>query len=367
MLSQEEKVRYNRQIILNDVGEQGQLKLRSAKVLVIGAGGLGSPVLQIVAAAGVGTIGVMDGDRADVSNLHRQLLFSEDDIGKLKSEAAVERLKRINSNSIFISYPVALMPDDALELISNYDLIIDGSDNFATRYLVNDACVKLDKPFVSGSVFKYQGQVGVFNYKDSGTYRCLFPEPPRPEEMPDCDEIGVLGSVTGVVGALMANETLKVILNIGDILTNRLLVWYALSLSYSMFSYKRQENEVNRVKSSPLPSYEEYAAFCHTSNQSQRIKEISSTELKKKLGDHENVFLIDVREPYEHEDYNIGGELIPLSELEIEIEKIPKEEQVIFYCKVGTRSRFAVQMLQEKYGFKNLVSLAGGIDSYLLE
>ncbi len=367
MLSQEEKARYNRQIILSEVGEKGQQKLRSAKVLVIGAGGLGSPMLQIIAAAGIGTIGVMDGDRVDVSNLHRQLLFSEDDIGKLKTEAATERLKKINSNSVFISYPINLLPQNALEIISDYDLIVDGSDNFATRYLVNDACIKLDKPFVSGSVFKYQGQVGVFNYKNSGTYRCLFPEPPRPEEMPDCDEIGVLGSVTSVIGSLMANETLKMILEIGDVLANRLLVWYALSLSYSMFSYKRQDDKVSLVKNSHLPSNEDYATFCHTSNQLQTVKEISSIELKRKLGNHEDIFLIDVREPYEHEDYNIGGELIPLSELESKIEKIPKDKSVILYCKVGTRSRFAVQMLQEKYGFKNIASLLGGIDSYLLE
>jgi sulfur-carrier protein adenylyltransferase/sulfurtransferase len=365
MLSQEEKARYNRQIILNEVGEEGQQKLRSAKVLVIGAGGLGSPVLQIIAAAGIGTTGVIDDDRVDVSNLHRQLLFSDDDIGKLKSEAAIGRLKKINSNSAFISYPVVLSPENAMELISNYDLIIDGSDNFATRYLVNDACVKLNKPFVSGSVFKYQGQVGVFNYKNSGTYRCLFPEPPSPEEMPNCDEIGILGSVTSVIGSLMANETLKLLLNIGDVLADRLLVWYALSLSYSMFSFKRLEDKVNLVKTSPLPSYEDYASFCHASNQSQNVKEITSAELKRKLGDHENIFLIDVREPYEHEDYNIGDELIPLSELESEVDKIPKDKPVILYCKVGTRSRFAVQMLQEKYGFKNLVSLSGGINAYL--
>jgi len=365
MLSQQEQSRYSRQILLSEVGESGQQKLKEAKNLVIGAGGLGCPVLQIIAAAGVGTIGVIDGDKVDISNLHRQLLYCEDDVGKRKADAATERLKKMNSTLTYHSYPENLSSINALELFSKYDLIIDGSDNFATRYLVNDVCVKLDKPFISGSVFKYQGQVGVFNYKNSATYRCLFPQPPQPGEMPNCDEIGVLGSVTSIVGSLMANEALKVILNIGDVLANRLLVWYALSLSYSIFSFKRQEEEVNIVKTSPLPAYDDYATFCHTSNSSLNIKEISSGDLRKKLNNKEDILLIDVREPYEHEDYNIGGELIPLAELENELNRIPKDKQVILYCKVGARSKFAVQMLQEKYAFENLVNLSGGIDAYL--
>lgn len=349
-LTREEIQRYNRHIIMPEVGIEGQEKLSDARVLVIGAGGLGCPVLQYLAAAGVGTIGIIDDDVVDESNLQRQILFDTTDVGKQKAIVAKEKLQKqnphINVNVVTERFTSA----NALELINRYDLLIDGSDNFPTRYLSNDACVLAGKPLVFGSIFKFQGQATVFNYNNGPTYRCLFPEAPAPGDVPNCSEIGVLGVLPGLIGTIMANEAIKIIIGAGKVLSGKLLTLDALTMNTTLLRFNKSD-----VKITNLVDYEDFCGL-----NSNDIEEITVNELKRWIDTNEPFQLIDVRERTEYELGNIGGELIPLNEIESQYSKIQTNNKVVIHCRMGGRSAEAVRMLQNK-GHRNLLNLKGGI------
>jgi len=331
----QERKRYSRQIILPEMGMAGQEKLKSAKVLVIGAGGLGCPVLQYLVTAGVGTIGVIDDDTVDVTNLHRQILYSPDDIGKGKAETAVQKLTTMNPYVNLTAIPVRLDESNAAEIILGYDLVIDGSDNFPTRYLVNDICVELDKPLVFGSILRFEGQVSVFNYKGGPTYRCLFPEA---EEGDNCEVAGVIGILPGIIGTYMANEAIKIICEIGEILSGKLLVLNALGNTNNIFSFSRSSNFLIREKvETKIPASKQIV---------NKTQEMPLEDLENMLdaGD-ENLYLVDVREDYEFEEDFIGGINIPLPELPEKLHTMPPDKTVVFYCQSGKRSKLATQLL----------------------
>ncbi len=348
MLNEREKIRYARHLVLPEIGEGGQLKLKQAKVLVIGAGGLGCPILQYLAAAGVGTIGIIDPDKVEESNLQRQILFSTEDIGMFKAEVAKRKLKALNPGVELQVYCERINVQNALDIVSKYDLVIDGSDNFPTRYLVNDACVIKGKPFVFGSIFKFEGQVSVFNYRKGPTYRCLYPEPPGEGEVPNCTEIGVLGVLPGICGTLMANEAIKMICGIGEVLSGTLLSFDTMKMEFSSFGIAL--DPANRK----IDKLSDYELFCGVSN------EISALELKSKITRGEDFQLIDVREENEYKLKNIGGILIPLASLKENLDKIHVEKEIIVHCAMGARSKKAAQILKEK-GFRKVYSLKNGL------
>ena len=347
-MTTEEKRRYARHIILPEIGLEGQQKLKQAKVLVVGAGGLGCPVLQYLTAAGVGTLGIIDFDTVDESNLQRQVLYSTEDIGKHKAAIAKEKLEKQNPYINLVSHVAHLTSANALEIISQYDIVVDGSDNFATRYLVNDACVILNKVLVFGSIFKFEGQVSVFNYKGGATYRCLYPEPPVEGDVPNCAEIGVLGVLPGIVGTLQATEVIKIITGIGEVLSGKLLTLDALTMQFNTFTIT-----VN-TKNKKIDKLIDYDSFCGT------VKEISVEELKQKIKSKEDFQLIDVREPKEYQLKNIGGILIPLNELEKNLDKISREKEIVVYCASGVRSKKAMTILN-KNDFNNVFNLKNGL------
>lgn len=355
MLNKEELARYDRQSILPEIGIEGQEKLKSAKVLVIGAGGLGSPVLKYLTAAGLGTLGIADFDLVDESNLQRQILYDTADIGKPKAATAAEKLRLLNPWATFQVFDTKIDAANALEIIASFDIVVDGSDNFSTRYLVNDACILLNKPLVFGSIFKFEGQVTVFNYRGSGSYRCLFPEEPAEEDMPNCSVIGVLGVLPGIIGSLQANEVLKIILGIGEVMAGKLLVFDALSMNFKSYHYKKNEDNF-RLR--PLENYQS------TTCTSEHEEEVSPTQLSEWIEQKEDVQLIDVRATEEYSKRNIGGLHIPLAELRNHIEKIPRNNKVVFYCQSGIRSKQAVRLLAKEHGFKNLKSLKGGLQAW---
>jgi molybdopterin/thiamine biosynthesis adenylyltransferase/rhodanese-related sulfurtransferase len=338
MLAREELKRYNRQIILPEIGLSGQQKLKAAKVLMVGAGGLGCPVLQYLVAAGVGEIGIVDDDLVEESNLHRQILYSSADVGKPKAVVAAEKLNIMNPLVELKAYQERVTIENAEKLIGAYDLIIDGSDNFPTRYLVNDTCVTLNKTLVFGSIFKFEGHVSVFNYNDGPQYRDIFPEAPAGNDVPNCAEIGVLGVLPGLVGLYMANEAIKIICKIGETLSGKLMTVNALDNSVSVFKIKKQnhpnaliEKQKNEVKEG-------------------NAQEISIEKLESWLENTpDEVYLVDVREEYEFEDYNIGGINIPFDELMDEADSLPENKKIVFCCRSGQRSKMAVDLLQPKF------------------
>lgn len=348
-LSKEEQQQYNRHLILNEIGETGQLKLKQAKVLVIGAGGLGCPILQYLAAAGVGTIGIIDHDTIDQSNLQRQILYSHHDIGQFKAEVAANKLSGLNPFIEFEIYLQRLTSEIALELFSKYDIIVDGTDNFPTRYLVNDAAILTHKPVVFGSIFKFEGQVSVFNYQNGPTYRCLYPNPPKPDAVPNCSEIGVLGVLPGIIGAMQANEVLKLICGIGTVLSGKLLTYNALSMQQFLFSFKKN----NDVIISALDA--DYEFFCGLPKSNV---EITLDDLKT---NPENYNLLDVREDYEHAQHHIGGLHIPLGELQRRTNELPQDKDLVVYCKAGMRSKMAIEILIDTGFPKQLINLKGGL------
>lgn len=373
-LTPEEIKRYSRHLVLQDFGMENQLKLRKAKMLVVGAGGLGSPALFYLTAAGVGTIGVIDADTLDISNLQRQILFTVQDIGKNKSEAAVERLALLNPHVKLKPYPVRLTASNALEILSDYEVIIDGTDNFATRYLINDACIILNKPFVYGSILQYEGQAAVFNLKDkagqySANYRDLFPEPPAPDSVPNCEQAGVLGVLPGIMGSIQANEAIKIITGIGEPLSNKLLILDSATMQQSLITIK---NHGTRHKIKGLIDYED---FCGISAQKSKslddktltMKEITVLELKKLKDSRVDFQLIDVREPHEYEICHLDGELIPMSDIPYSVDKIAKDKQVVLHCRSGKRSGDMLLWLEKNHGFTNLYNLKGGILSWAKE
>jgi sulfur-carrier protein adenylyltransferase/sulfurtransferase len=365
MLLKEELQRYSRHISLAEVGLAGQEKLKQASVLVIGAGGLGCPCLQYIAAAGVGNIGIVDFDTVDLSNLQRQILYTTEDIGAYKAEAAAARLKQSNPHTQFTTYTQGLDQDNALDIISPYDIIVDGSDNFSTRYLVNDACVMLGKPLVFGSIFKFDGQVAVLNHytsdnKKGPTYRCLFPEPPAAGEMPSCAETGVLGVLPGIIGSMQANEVLKLILNIGESLSGKLYTFDALTMQSTVFHVAA--NPINHT----ITALGNYNFNCETEN--TIVDCIDVTALKKIVDqDAEPFLLLDVRETHEYEICHLGGALlIPMNTIPQHLQDLPKDKKIIVYCHHGMRSASVVDYLKAN-DFNKVYNLEGGIHAWAKE
>lgn len=347
MLTKKEKQRYLRHILLKEIGEAGQIKLKQARVLVIGAGGLGCPVLQYLTAAGVGKIGFIDDDLVDNSNLQRQILFSEKNIGMPKVIAAKNRLQKMNSSIELVAYNERLTAKNAVDLFSVYDIIVEGSDNFTTKYLANDAAVLAEKPLVFGSIYKFEGQVSVFNYQDGPTYRCLFPEPGAVEEMPSCNEVGVLGILPGIVGNLQVNEVLKMILGIGNVLCGKLLIFDALEMQTRILPFsKNPDVEITELK--------EITFSCDT-------KPDDSISYEEYLKTRSSFILLDVRNHEERNSFNIGGLHIPLSELRNRCDELASEDNLLVYCASGIRSSRAISELKNKFSDKKIYNLEGGL------
>ncbi|MBM1106680.1 HesA/MoeB/ThiF family protein [Aurantibacter crassamenti] len=343
--------RYHRQEILKDFGPIAQQKLSDAKVLVIGAGGLGIPVLTYLNAMGVGNLGIVEHDTVSESNLHRQVIYNEADIGRQKNDAILERLKAQNSNTNLIGYNTFLFKENALKFISDYDLVVDASDNFPTRYLVNDACVILNKPFVYGALHGFEGQVSVFNHKGGPTYRCLFPNMPKADEVPNCNEHGVLGILPGIIGNLQALEAIKVLTDIGEVLSGKLLIFSALEQSYQKIKFKLVDQNT-KIKTLA----ESYEFSCDAT-----INSIEAVGLVPLLSDT-NIELIDVRtsEEFSHKNLSLAKH-IPLSELEQRHTEIDLNKPVYLVCESGVRSRKALLLLQEWYPNKTFVNVEGGM------
>jgi len=363
MLSKEELIRYNRQIILPDFGIDGQQKLKAASVLVIGAGGLGAPNLLYLAAAGVGHIGIMLVDEVSLSNLHRQVLFNEQSVGKNKAQVAKDKLTELNPNVRLQIYEEPITAQNAMEIIGAYDLVVDGSDNLPTRYLVNDACYFLEKPLVYGAIFRFEGQVSVFNYADENglrgpNYRDLFPSPPPPDMVPSCSEGGVLGVLPGIIGAMQANEVIKIITGIGTTLSGKLFLYDAQDVSTRTLNIQANPDNPLSGVNPTLTELIDYEAFC--SNLVEAIQnEITVQELQE-LKKADSIHLLDVREDYEYDIANIGGQLIPLNQVVDRVLEIPNDRPVVVMCKSGGRSQNAIDLLK-KEGFDNLINLKGGI------
>jgi len=373
VFTREELARYNRHIIIPGFGMEAQLKLKAAKVLVIGSGGLGSPVLLYLAAAGVGTLGIVDFDVVDDSNLQRQVLFGVESVGQPKVEAAKKRLESLNPHLNINIYNTHLNSSNALDIIRDYDVVADGTDNFPTRYLVNDACLLLDKPNVYASIFQFDGQVSVFNYVNKNgvrgpNYRDLYPTPPPPGLVPSCAEGGVLGVLPGIVGSLQASEVIKVITGVGETLSGRFFTFDALEFETRTFKIKKRHDNPVSGKNPSITALIDYEQFCGMKAVEEKpLREITPRELSDWQVRGEQFQLIDVREPHEYQIANIGGELIPLSTIGANADRISRDKKVVVHCKMGSRSAKAIRELEEKYGFTNLYNLKGGILSYIDE
>ncbi len=371
--SPEELARYNRHIIIPEFGLEAQQKLKAAKVLVIGSGGLGSPVLLYLAAAGVGTIGIVDFDVVDDSNLQRQVLFGVDEIGKSKAEAAKQRLQGLNPHIKINVHNTMFTSQNALEILKGYDVVADGTDNFQTRYLVNDAAVLLDKPNVYASIFQFEGQVSVFNYRNAKgemgpNYRDLYPTPPPPGLVPNCAEAGVLGVLPGIIGSLQALEVIKVVTGVGEPLSGRFYTFDALTFESRIFKIKRNPANPLNGDNPTITQLIDYEEFCGLKKPvEQTLKEITVDELYEWQVNGEEFQLIDVREPHEYDIVNIGAELIPLASVQDNADKISRDKKVVLHCKMGGRSAKAIRELEEKFGFDNLYNLKGGILAWIDE
>jgi sulfur-carrier protein adenylyltransferase/sulfurtransferase len=367
-LSNEEIARYSRHLIMPEVALDGQKKLKQARVLTIGAGGLGSPLAMYLAAAGIGTIGIVDFDVVDESNLQRQIIHGTSDLGRPKLESARDRVQDINPNVKVETFGEPLSSENALEIFEDFDVIVDGTDNFPTRYLVNDASVISGKPNVYGSIFRFEGQASVFYAKEGPCYRCLYPEPPPPGLVPSCAEGGVLGILPGAIGTIQATETVKLILGIGEPLIGRLLLYDALGMRF-------REMKLRKDPSCPIcgenPSVTElidYQEFCGIPQAQEQaaaneVPEITVQELKERLENGKEVTVLDVREPYEYEVANIGARLIPLGELPERLVELDKDETFAIHCRTGARSANAVRLLQDA-GFENVYNVKGGITAW---
>src|SRR6516162_6391841 len=370
-LTNEEILRYNRHLIMPEVGMDGQLKLKAGKVLLIGTGGLGAPLGLYLTAAGVGNIGLVDFDVVDFTNLQRQVTFGTSDVGKPKTEAARARLSNLNPDVKITTYETKLTSENALDLFKDYDVIVDGTDNFPTRYLVNDACLLLGKPNVYGSIFRFEGQVTVFGMPDGPCYRCLYPEPPPPGLVPSCAEGGVLGVLPGIVGSLQALETIKLILGSGDNLIGRLLLFDALGMRFRELKLRKNPKcpmcGANRVITKLIDYYE----FCGVRGEEElesdlQVPEITARELKQRLDQGDDLLILDVREPHEYQICNLKGHLIPLGELPRRVHELDSSREIVAHCRSGTRSARAVDFLR-KAGFRKIYNLRGGILSWSTE
>jgi molybdopterin/thiamine biosynthesis adenylyltransferase/rhodanese-related sulfurtransferase len=365
-LSKEEIQRYSRHLIMPEVGMDGQLKLARAKVLMIGAGGLGAPLGLYLAAAGVGRLGIVDFDVVDFTNLQRQITFSTSDVGRPKIQAAKERLAGLNPQIQFDLYETRLTSDNALDLFRDYDIIVDGTDNFPTRYLVNDACVLLGKPNVYGSIFRFEGQATVFNYPGGPCYRCLYPEPPPPGLVPSCAEGGVLGVLPGIVGSIQAMETIKLILGTGEPLAGRLLLFDALAMHFRELRLRKNPACPICGDNPTIRELIDYEEFCGIRGEevtpvaNSGIPEISPRELKARLDRGDDLFILDVREPHEYQICNLNGHLIPLGDLPRRVNELDSSREIVAHCRSGKRSADAVDFLR-KAGFQKIWNLQGGI------
>lgn len=362
-LSVEENIRYARHLNLPDFGLETQEKLKASRVLVVGAGGLGAPLLQYLTAAGIGTIGVVDFDTVEVSNLQRQVLFGTSDVGKAKTAVAIQKLRDQNPHVRLVEHDLRLDSKNAMDIIGRYDVVADGTDNFPTRYLVNDACVLLDKPFVYGAISQYEGQVSVFNYQDCPNYRDLFPSPPFPGEVPSCAEGGVLGVLPGIIGSMQATEVIKVVTGMGETLAGRLFLFDALDFTSRIIHISKNADNPISGPGKTINRLIDYEKFCN-SGEPSRVRSITVDELRNWREEKKTFTLIDVREPYEHEAGKLSSQLIPMAELETYLDRIPRIGDVVFYCRSGSRSAKAIQMLETKHGYTNLINLEGGMQAW---
>ena len=367
-LSNEEIARYSRHLIMPEVALDGQKKLKSARVLTIGAGGLGSPLALYLAAAGVGTLGIVDFDIVDESNLQRQIIHGTSDLGRPKMESARDRIQDINPNVSVEAFEEALSSENALEIFEDFDVIVDGTDNFPTRYLVNDASVLSGKPNVYGSIFRFEGQASVFYAKEGPCYRCLYPEPPPPGLVPSCAEGGVLGILPGAIGTIQATETVKLILGIGEPLIGRLLLYDALGMSFREMKLRKDPNCPICGEDPTVTELIDYQEFCgipqaSAAEQANGVPEITVQDLKAKLDAGEPIKVLDVREPHEYEVANIGVRLIPLGELPQRLAELDHDESFAIHCKTGGRSAKAVKLMQDA-GFGNVYNVKGGITAW---
>jgi adenylyltransferase/sulfurtransferase len=365
-LSKEEILRYSRHLIMPEVGMEGQLKLARAKVLMIGAGGLGAPLGLYLAAAGVGRLGIVDFDVVDFTNLQRQVTYSTSDVGRPKLEAAKDRLSGLNPKIQIDTYTTRLTSQNALDLFRDYDIVVDGTDNFPTRYLVNDACVLLGKPNVYGSIFRFEGQATVFNYPGGPCYRCLYPEPPPPGLVPSCAEGGVLGVLPGIVGSIQAMETIKLILGAGEPLAGRLLLFDALAMNFRELRLRKNPACTICGPSRTIHELIDYDEFCGIRGEeavpagTSGIPEITSRELKARLDRGDDIFILDVRETHEYQICNLQGHLIPLGELTRRVHELDSSREIVAHCRSGKRSADAVAFLRQA-GFRKIWNLKGGI------
>jgi adenylyltransferase/sulfurtransferase len=367
-LSNDEIARYSRHLIMPEVALEGQKKLKAARVLTIGAGGLGAPLAMYLAAAGIGTIGIVDFDVVDESNLQRQIIHGTSDVGRKKMESARDTILDINPNVKVEAYEDPLASENALDTIKDYDIIVDGTDNFATRYLVNDACVLLGKPNVYGSIFRFEGQASVFYAEEGPCYRCLYPEPPPPGLVPSCAEGGVLGILPGAVGTIQATETVKLILGIGEPLIGRLLLYDALGMSFREMTLRKDPDCPVCGENPTVTELIDYQEFCgipqaQAAEQANGVPEITVTKLKQKIDNGEDINVLDVREPHEYEVANIGVRLIPLGELPERLAELDQSDTLAIHCKTGGRSARAVKLLQDA-GFQNVYNVKGGITAW---
>ncbi|MCH2170776.1 molybdopterin-synthase adenylyltransferase MoeB [Myxococcota bacterium] len=362
--------RYRRHLSLPDFGLEGQKALLESSALLVGTGGLGCPLAQYLAAAGVGRLGLVDFDVVDASNLQRQILYGTSDIGRPKVEVARDRIEAMNPDVEVDLHRVQITSDNALELMSSYDVVIDGTDNFPTRYLTNDACVMLGKPNVHGSIFRFEGQATVFDARNGPCYRCLFPEPPPPGAVPSCAEGGVLGVLPGLVAIVQATETVKLLAGIGETLVGRLVQYDALRMEWNEFRIRKDVDCPVCGENPSVTELIDYAGFCGVASavEEESVPEVAAMELRNRLDSGERLLLLDVRDADEYETARIEGSVrIPLAQLELELDQIAewKEEPLVVHCHKGGRSASACRML-EAHGFRNVRNLAGGIDAWSL-
>jgi len=363
-LSKDEILRYSRHLIMPEVGMDGQVKLKRARVLLIGTGGLGAPLGLYLAAAGVGHLGLVDFDTVDFTNLQRQVTFGTSDVGRRKVEAARERLANLNPEIAITVFETKLTSANALELFRDFDIIVDGTDNFPTRYLVNDACVLSGKVNVYGSIFRFEGQATVFGYPGGPCYRCLYPEPPPPGLVPSCAEGGVLGVLPGIVGSIQAMETIKLILGKGEPLIGRLLLFDALQMRFRELKLRKNPDCPVCGSHPTVTKLIDYQEFCGIRGEEAaptvNVPEITPRELKARLDRGDDVFILDVREPHEYQICQIGGHLIPLGDLPRRVNELDSSREIVAHCRSGKRSADAVAFLRQA-GFRKIWNLKGGI------
>ena len=366
-LNNEEILRYSRHLIMPEVGMEGQLKLKHAKVLCIGAGGLGSPLALYLGAAGVGTLGIVDFDVVDFTNLQRQIIHGTSDVGRKKLDSASDTLHEINPNVEVRKFDTRLSSANALELFREFDIIADGTDNFPTRYLVNDACVLTGKPNVYGSIFRFEGQASVFATKEGPCYRCLYPEPPPPGLVPSCAEGGVLGILPGLVGLIQATETIKLILGSGEPLIGRLLLVDALAMRFRELKLRKNPDCPACGTHPTVTELIDYNQFCGIRGEEEAApttkRDMTVEEFKQRLDKGDDLFVLDVREPHEYQICNLGGHLIPLNDLPKRVSELDSSREIVVHCKMGGRSAKAADFLRQA-GFSRVHNLAGGIAAW---